>query len=73
MTESQTQGTHLQLPRDRAGGEGKDWEFGVSRCKLEHIGGKHQGPTVYTGNTYCMHRELYSVKGGQQVTGSLET
>ena len=38
-----------------AGGDwgGKDWEFGVSRCKLLHRMDKQQGPTVE-------HREPYS-------------
>ena len=34
-TDSQTQRTDLWLPRGwGGGGEGMDWELGVSRCKL---------------------------------------
>ena len=35
-TDSQTERTKLWMPRGRRGG--KDWEFGVSRCKLLYIG-----------------------------------
>ena len=35
-------------------GGGKDWEFGISRCKLVSVGWKQQGPTV-------QHRELHSI------------
>ena len=27
----------LMVPRGERGGEGKDWEFGISRCKLLYI------------------------------------
>ena len=33
-TETGSQRTHLLLPRGRGGWEGKDWEFGVSGCKV---------------------------------------
>ena len=36
-TDSQTQRIDLWLPR-WGGGGGKDWELGVSRCKLVYIG-----------------------------------
>ena len=39
-TDSQIQRTDLWLPRDGGWGQrgGKDWEFGISRCKLVYIG-----------------------------------
>ena len=37
-TDAQTQRTDLRLPRGRGGRGGKDWEFGISRCELSHIG-----------------------------------
>ena len=36
-TDSQTQRADLWLPGGGAGG-GKDWEVGISRCKLLHTG-----------------------------------
>ena len=36
-TDSQTQRTDLWLPRRRVGRVGKDWEFGISKCKLLYI------------------------------------
>ena len=36
-TDSQTQRTALWLPRGKGGGGGRDWEFGISRCKLLYI------------------------------------
>ena len=35
--DSQIQRTDLWLPRGRRDGGGKDWEFGISRCKLLYI------------------------------------
>ena len=37
-TDSQTEKTDLWLPSGREGGGGKNWEFGISRCKLLSIG-----------------------------------
>ena len=37
-TDSQTQRTDLWLPTGRVGGRGRDWELGISRCKLLYIG-----------------------------------
>ena len=34
QTDSQTERTDLWLPRGRGGRGGKDWELGISRCKL---------------------------------------
>ena len=46
-TDSQTYRTNLCLLWERENGGGKDWEFGISRCKLIYIGWiKKQGPTV---------------------------
>ena len=36
-TGSQTERADLWSPRERKNGEGMDWEFGISRCKLLHI------------------------------------
>ena len=35
-TDSQTQRTDVWLQGGRWGGGGKDWEFGISRCKVLH-------------------------------------
>ena len=45
----------LAAAKGEGGGGGKDWEFGISRCKLFiHRLDKQQDPTVE-------HRELYSI------------
>ena len=36
-TGSQISRTDLWLPRGKEGAGGKDWEFGISRCKLVYI------------------------------------
>ena len=37
-TDAQIQTTDLWLPTGRGSGGGKDWKFGISRCKLLYIG-----------------------------------
>ena len=37
-TASQPWRTDLWLPRGEKGGSGMNWEFGVGRCKLLHLG-----------------------------------
>ena len=49
-TGSQTQRTDLWLPRGRGGQGGKDWEFGISRCKLFYIGWINKALPYSTGN-----------------------
>ena len=45
-TDSRPQRTDLRLPRGR-----KDWEFGISRCKLVYIGWmNNKGLLCSTGN-----------------------
>ena len=34
MKQTQRQRTDLWLPRRRKSGGGRDWQFGISRCKL---------------------------------------
>ena len=50
--QTRRQRTDLWSPRDRGVGGGKDWEFGISRCKLLYIEwsliygvDKQRGPT----------------------------
>ena len=51
LTDSQIERTDLWLPRRRGGGGGKDWEFGISRCKLLYTGQiNSKVPLCSTGN-----------------------
>ena len=51
MKQKQTQRTDLWLPRGRRGEGGKDWEFGISRCKLLYIGWINKILLYSTGNS----------------------
>ena len=58
----QTQRKDLWLPRGRAGGEGVDWEFGISRCKLLYIGWINSKVLLYsTGN--CIKHPVINHNG----------
>ena len=37
------------------GGEGKDWEFGVSRCKLLYIEGINNNVLLYSTGNYIQY------------------
>ena len=37
------------------GGGGKDWEFGVSRCKLVHIGWINNKIVLYSTGNYIQY------------------
>ena len=46
----------LWLPRRRAGGGGKDWEFGISRCKLvSSIGWMNNKVLLYSTGNYIQY------------------
>ena len=50
----QTQGhreTDLWLPRRREGGEGMDWDSGISRCKLSYTERINETPLYGTGDS----------------------
>ena len=50
-TESQMQRTDMSLSSGMESGRWKDWEFGVSRCKLLNIGWINNKVLLYnTGN-----------------------
>ena len=48
-TDSETWRTDLWLPR---GGEWMDWKFGVSRCKLLHLGWVSNEVLLYSPGNY---------------------
>ena len=52
-TDSQTWRTDLWLPRER----GMDWGFGVSRCKLLHVGWIDDEILPYTTGNYIQSPE----------------
>ena len=54
-TDSQTQRTDLWLPRGRGFGGEKDWEFGISRCKLVHIGWINNKVLLYSTGNYIQY------------------
>ena len=56
-TDSQTQRTDLWLPRGRWAGEGYEWEFGVSRCKLLYQWINNKVLLYNTGN-YIQYPEI---------------
>ena len=51
-TDSQIQRTDLWLPRGREHGGEKDWEFGISRCKLLYIGWIKNKVLLYSTGNY---------------------
>ena len=54
-TDSQTQRTDLGLPRGKENGDGKDWEFGISRCKLLHIEWVSNKVLLYSKRNYIQY------------------
>jgi len=54
-TASPIQRTDLWLPRERAGRGGKDWEFGMSRCKLLYTGQIKNKALLYSTGNYCQY------------------
>ena len=54
-TDSQTERTDLWLPRGKGVGGGKDWEFGVSRFKLLHIGWINSKGLLYSTGNYIQY------------------
>ena len=55
MVNSQIKRTELWLPRVRQSGGGKDWEFGISRCKLLYIGWINNKILWYSTVNYIQH------------------
>ena len=43
------------LPRERRDGGGKDWEFGISRCKLLYIGWINSKVLPYSTGNYIQY------------------
>ena len=54
-TDSQTQRTDLWLPSGRRGGRGKDWEFGINRCKLLYTGWINNKVLLYSTGKYIQY------------------
>ena len=51
----QTQRTDLWLPTGRVGGRGRDWELGISRCKLLYIGWINNKVLLYSTGNYFQY------------------
>ena len=45
----------MLLPRGRRGGGGKNWEFGISRCKLLCIGWINNKVLLYSTRNYIQY------------------
>ena len=45
----------MQLPWERKNGEGVDWEFGISRCKLVYIEQINNKVLLYSTGNYLQH------------------
>ena len=54
-TDSQISRTDLWLPRGMASGGGKDWEFGISRCKLLYTGWINKKVLLYSIGNYIQY------------------
>ena len=52
ISTKQKQRTDLWLPKGRGSGGGKDWEFGISRCKLACIGWINNKVLLYSTGNY---------------------
>ena len=55
MVNSQIKRTDLWLPRVRQSGGGKDWESGISRCKLLYTGLINNKILWYSTGNYIQH------------------
>ena len=58
-TDSQTQETELWLPGERGPEEGMDWELGISRYKLLHIGWISNKVLQYSMENYSEYPVIY--------------
>ena len=54
-TDSQTQRTDLWLPRGEWDEGGKDWEFGISRCKLSYREWINNKVLLYNTGNYIQY------------------
>ena len=45
----------MWLSRGREGGERKDWEFGMSRCKLLYVGWINNKVLLYSTGNYVQY------------------
>ena len=45
----------MWLPRERGGGGGKNWEFGISRHKLSYIGWIDNKVLLYSTGNYVQY------------------
>ena len=43
------------MAKGEGGGEGMDWEFGISRCKLVYIGWINNRVLLYSTGNYIQH------------------
>ena len=43
------------VAKGEGGGRGKDWEFGISRCKLVYIGGINNKALLYSTGNYIQY------------------
>ena len=54
-TDSQIWRTNLWLPRGWGGKGGKNWESGISRCKLAYIGWINNKVLLYSSGNYIQY------------------
>ena len=52
---TRTQRSDLWLPRGRGGGGGKDWEPGISRCELSHVGWINDKALLCSAGNYVQY------------------
>ena len=48
-------GNRLVVAKGDGGGEGMEWEFGISRCKLLHIGWINNNLLLYSTGNYIQY------------------
>ena len=51
-------GNRLVVANGEGVGGGKDWEFGVSRCKLLYMGWINNQVLLYSTGNYSQHPEI---------------
>ena len=58
-----TERTALSLPRNKKGGRGMDWEFGVGRYKLLHLEYRNGKVLLYSTGNYIQYSVInHSIK-----------
>ena len=63
----------MWLPRERGGGGGMDWEFGVSRCELLYIEWINTKVLLYSMGSYSQYSIVNLLEKKKGVEGFLKT